>query len=478
MIRHFGRSSRIHGRLDPRAYAMISGLVTILLVSGQVMAIIGLAAFNPFLPGNVFFPLQASCEEMGAWVFTPGVGRTRYYLNLTEERVDDLEARIGTRHELAALTALDTALDRASKELENSTGGQISGLWVRLLALVQRSENTLSRLTEIPSAYAMVVMAFQTRLHTLRELGMSRSRWGREEGLMAEVRNLVKAEIAAGVVATGGTDLPGGLIPFPPGSLGAVHVFYTLIGRHTALECSTCHTKGQYRGVSSSCEGCHAEVKPNDHYIGDCAACHNPNGWQEVVFDHLVVGATDCQGCHATDTPANHYNGQCSNCHALLTWQGAVFNHRDYTDCLTCHGGDAPANHYSGQCSKCHNTAGWPGATFSHNGYTDCQRCHAGDAPNNHFSGQCSQCHSTSNWRGASFNHAGFTDCLGCHGGDAPRNHFSGQCSQCHNQTNWRDARFNHSGQSDCISCHLDDRPGEHDSGQCSECHHTDKWDD
>jgi hypothetical protein len=517
MINRSVRTQKQKWRIDKRTILVIASLVTTLLVLVQAMAVTSLAVMNPFLPGNAFFPLQSWCEDAAAWVFAPGAGRAGYYLDLAEQRTYDLEERAGTRHELAALTALESALDRASAAIEISPGTQAPALWTRLLDLIQRSENTLPRLTQIPSAYAVLVIAFQTRLHTLRNMADSRSRLEPGEGPTSDAGNLVRVDASAGIAVTGGTALPGGLIPFPPGSSGAKHAFYTMTGRHTILECSSCHTAGIYRGIRNSCEDCHIEVKPVDHYSSGCVVCHNPNGWQEIVFDHLAAGAVDCQVCHGSDAPANHFSGQCSNCHGTESWQGAVFNHAGYIDCQRCHAGDAPANHFSGQCSQCHSTMGWqgavfnhagytdcqrchagdapanhfngqclqchstigwPGASFNHAGYTDCQRCHAGDAPANHFSGQCSQCHSTMGWPGASFNHAGYTDCQRCHAGDAPANHYSGQCSLCHNQSNWRNASFNHSGQSDCISCHLGDRPREHDSGQCSECHNTSKWGD
>ena len=517
MNKRFRWSKRVYGIRDHLSYAVISGLATIMLICGLATAIISMAVINPLLPGNAFFPLQAACEEISALAYLPGAGRASYFLSLADKRADDLEARAGTQYELAALTALDTALERTGKELENSTGVQAPQFWGRFLDLLQRSDRILARLTEISGPNVMAILAFQSRVRNLREMGVGRSRLGRGESSMSGAHNGGKGDTASSLIATGQNYLPGGLIPFPPGSLGAIHSFYGLTGRHTILECSTCHSQGRYGGINNACEGCHAAIKPANHFDGDCASCHSPIGWQEVNFNHTVAGATDCQSCHIADAPVNHYDGQCSNCHTQVSWQGVVFNHQNYTDCLACHAVDMPADHFSGQCSQCHTITGWRGATFNHNGYSDCQRCHSMDtptnhfsgqcsqchattgwrgavfnhsgytdcqrchaerAPNNHFAGQCSQCHNTSTWRGASFNHAGYTDCLACHAADAPGNHFGGQCSQCHSQNGWQGATFNHSGQSDCIACHSNDRPDEHDSGQCSACHDTNKWDD
>jgi hypothetical protein len=189
----------------------------------------------------------------------------------------------------------------------------------------------------------------------------------------------------------------------------SVDAFFPLTGQHAGLECMACHANGPYAGTPNTCEGCHSDVKPVNHFSGVCSACHNTIDWRQVTFDHQAAVATDCQDCHSQDKPANHFSGQCLACHNTTDWRQATFNHQaaGATDCQDCHSQDKPANHFTGQCSQCHNTSNWGDAHFDHSSVgTDCLSCHQDDRPENHFQGQCSACHNTNNWKDANFDHS------------------------------------------------------------------------
>jgi hypothetical protein len=264
---------------------------------------------------------------------------------------------------------------------------------------------------------------------------------------------------------------------------------------HYPGQCSQCHTAGTaWKPASFShqgrvdCQGCHTNVKPANHYSGQCSQCHAAGAtWKPVSFNHQ--GRVDCQGCHANVKPANHYPGQCSQCHTAGTaWKPASFDHKDAADCQSCHAAERPANHYPGQCSACHDPgANWKPVRFNHDlagPSADCQGCHASQRPANHFQGQCSECHAAgADWRPVRFNHdrAGpNADCQACHTSQRPANHFRGQCSACHDpDSGWRAVRFDHDlagAGADCQSCHADRRPANHFQGQCSACHNVDGW--
>jgi hypothetical protein len=499
-----------------RVFIIKASLVTILIILLTGIAGTSLALFGPFSPGNVLFPVQDWCEQVGAQVYAVGASRAGYFLTLVTRRIDDLETRIGTPYELDALIALDQAIDRSTIAIASTPDPAASDMRLNLIDMVRGVEGELSNLLYLPIEHPDILEAFQAKLQILIAMAAGDSSSMSMENIPTITIQATPGAVSSLSIIAGGS-LPGGMVPFPPGSPGAVHAFFPLVGSHAALQCTSCHRSGQYQGIPNTCEGCHLTDKPDDHFTGNCAACHNPNSWQEVTFDHQVAGATDClschvddkpvshyagqcsqchsteswvgavfdhtgynncQSCHSSDAPGNHYNGQCSNCHSIRSWAGAIFNHTGYSNCLSCHSNDAPANHFSGQCSQCHSTSGWQGATFDHSGYTDCLSCHADDAPSGHFSGQCSQCHSTSAWQGASFDHTGYTDCLSCHADDAPSGHYGGQCSLCHNTNGWGGASFNHSGFTDCLSCHADDAPSGHFPGQCSLCHDTNRWGD
>ncbi len=89
-------------------------------------------------------------------------------------------------------------------------------------------------------------------------------------------------------------------VPFPPGSLASQHAFYPLVGQHAQIECTDCHSDGVYEGTPAYCEACHAGVKPENHYVGDCAACHSAFSWSDVTFDHTLVNISDCASCHCS----------------------------------------------------------------------------------------------------------------------------------------------------------------------------------
>ena len=104
-----------------------------------------------------------------------------------------------------------------------------------------------------------------------------------------------------------------------------------LEGAHATAACSDCH--GDFSAdLEYVCEDCH--TRPEDHLSGDCAVCHNPEGFASSAsflvnlapqIPHEMEGREDCFVCHDPDgdivpAPSNHtdYNTeQCSLCHKL-----------------------------------------------------------------------------------------------------------------------------------------------------------------
>ena len=259
------------------------------------------------------------------------------------------------------------------------------------------------------------------------------------------------------------------------GQLRAVkHEFFPLEGQHATAACLSCHQNNQFVGLPETCEGCHEQDRPPEHFAGSCAGCHTPVAWDQVrAFDHALAGASDCQACHLPDRPAGHFEGQCSQCHTTRAWQPAFFDHAaaGATDCLACHTQDKPANHFQGQCSNCHTTTAWQPAFFDHAaaGATDCLACHAQDKPANHFQGQCSNCHTTTSWSGATFAHNIFPITHGGAGGECTACHTTGNppdytCTQCHS---WASLRSEHNEEgifnfaNNCMACHAGGSDGE-----------------
>ena len=464
-----------------RRFMILAGAVLIVFVLLGIASSAAIAKTGPFMPGTPLFPLQNFSEQVQARLQSPVERQVEAYFLLAERRIENLVTQTGSPHELESLTYLETALDQAVQAWTQLPVETADSLREQIKFLLKASEIAVAQLTVAPSQNPEQVAAFLAKMDTLQTLAATS---GSDSSLQISLAESDISNSPADVSEQ--ASLPEATIdplsvPFPEGSVASQHAFFPLMGQHAQIECEECHIEGVYDGTAAYCEACHASMKPNPHYEGDCAACHSAFSWSEITFDHTLVTVSNCVSCHQADKPANHFGNQCAACHSTHSWQGANFDHQaaGATDCKACHTDDKPANHFSGQCSACHTTNSWQGANFNHQaaGATDCKACHADDKPTNHFGGQCSACHTTNKWEGASFSHNGQTDCKACHSGDKPGNHFSGQCSACHSTNDW-DAEFSHSGQTDCKACHANDRPDDHNNGQCSECHNTNDWDD
>jgi hypothetical protein len=104
---------------------------------------------------------------------------------------------------------------------------------------------------------------------------------------------------------------------------------YPLIGAHTTVACTACHTAG-YVNTPNTCSGCHTNdynqtTNPNHttaQFPKTCETCHTPSAWSPATFDHNSVYpltgahanvATNCVLCHAngySNTPKT-----CDGCH-------------------------------------------------------------------------------------------------------------------------------------------------------------------
>ena len=172
------------------------------------------------------------------------------------------------------------------------------------------------------------------------------------------------------------------------GQLRAVkHQFFPLEGKHATTACLSCHVDNQFVGLPETCEGCHQQDKPAQHFAGACVNCHTPAGWNQVVaFDHAAAGATDCISCHLPDRPANHFQGQCSSCHTTTAWRPASFDHGIFPITHGGAGGDCTACHTTGNppdytCTTCHSQASLVQEHAEEgifNFANNCMACHAG----------------------------------------------------------------------------------------------------
>lgn len=170
-------------------------------------------------------------------------------------------------------------------------------------------------------------------------------------------------------------------VPGLPGT----EVFH-LEGQHRELGCSECHTGGLEAEVPETCQGCHEQDRPANHYAGDCGDCHSPVGWDNASIDHerflTLQGGHDglsctachaegsfegldpaCESCHEPDRPSGHFSGGCGTCHPVTRWGDGEFDHRPFfpvphegvSACESCH--PQPQGTDAFTCIECHEHA-------------------------------------------------------------------------------------------------------------------------
>jgi hypothetical protein len=235
---------------------------------------------------------------------------------------------------------------------------------------------------------------------------------------------------------------------------------FSLTGKHTSLECQSCHTSGTYKGTPATCVGCHAEPKVHLGKFGtDCAKCHATNNWHAASFSAAAGPGGSAFDHSRTAFPltGHHATVDCKKCHADNKFKGTP------TSCVACH--VEPKVHmgkFGTDCKKCHTTATWhlasiptggPGAAFNHD-------LTAFKLTGKHKTVDCKSCHIDNKFKGTS------TACVSCH--KEPKVHlgkFGNECSKCHTTSTWTGATlsdFKHTfpinhgrrGVNTCVTCH------------------------
>nr|MBP9122563.1 hypothetical protein [Ignavibacteriaceae bacterium] len=165
---------------------------------------------------------------------------------------------------------------------------------------------------------------------------------------------------------------------------------FPLTGKHTTVQCSSCHTQG-YTGTPKTCVSCHqtdynATNNPNHtaaSFPSTCESCHTTSGWQPAQFDHdgpffpIYSGQhrgewNVCSDCHKN--PASFADFSCTTCHEHnqndmnSEHQGIQGYRWESSACYACH----PSGDANGAFN--HQTSPFPltGAHVT----TDCALCH------------------------------------------------------------------------------------------------------
>ncbi len=306
---------------------------------------------------------------------------------------------------------------------------------------------------------------------------------------------------------------------------------FDLTGAHGNVNCLDCHANATYRGVGTTCAGCHAFDDAHGGTFGsDCTVCHESTKWRSIVFDHDRNTKYPLHG--------RHRETRCGSCHQTNPYQK-----KPGTTCASCHAAEDVHHGRNGlDCARCHNAGGWKRVHFDHarDGHfplrgrheslaceschvgkrsdpipKDCSGCHtADDVHAGTLGARCDECHDESGWGNViAYDHdlARFpllgmhaavaceechlspvfldapTECQQCHErDDAHEGRLGRDCAACHNPNGWRIWRFDHDRQTtfpltgahrnlDCLACHTT-TPSLHRLSveTCIDCHRED----
>lgn len=269
---------------------------------------------------------------------------------------------------------------------------------------------------------------------------------------------------------------------------------FSLDGTHGQLECSSCHSNSDFKGLDIQCQSCHLS---EDSHLGifgtKCEDCHQSEEWKNDSYDHLISTGfelkdshlhsqgkdvkcidchseklkpkTQCVGCHLNQDVHQGSNGQiCQDCHNEKSWKVTDFSHDQLKT-----GFELTGAHEDESCDSCHipgikkNSIASKASLGLVRGCVDCHQVI--DPHLSKLGTDCASCHQTEGWQtNVRFNHD-FTD--------FPLNgsHQLQICESCHLSSSFAEQS------SSCISCHQDDDIHQKTlGGKCEACHDTSVW--
>lgn len=258
-----------------RKFLILSSLIVILISSAVVSMQVALAAFRPFRPGDILFPLQDFAEQTRGHLIFNKTDQAIYYLDVAVKRTVDLAVLAEGEHVGKALDHLNRAVDRAIIAIAAAPRDDLTYLSVRLSALILRVGVTLNAIGDLPPREKLLLEGLQAKVATLQSILVGIQEGNEFSGVDAGAPT-ENGESASENLLASLFGIPPHQVAFPPGSPGAVHAFYPLVGAHAALDCAACHGSGQYAGTPTICSSCHSQDTPPNHFIGECSACHTP----------------------------------------------------------------------------------------------------------------------------------------------------------------------------------------------------------
>jgi hypothetical protein len=252
---------------------------------------------------------------------------------------------------------------------------------------------------------------------------------------------------------------------------------FPLLGKHQTVDCLLCHANGDFKKplTFAKCMDCHKDAhfgqfaKREDG--GECASCHNVDGWKPSLFDAKAhqKSAYPLQGKHATL--------ECAKCH-FPKGKDTLFKVK-FAACTDCHrdqhNQQFAARPYLNRCEQCHNLNGFSPSTFTLARHKEIRFPLTGG----HLATPCGDCHKLSDASVAKEQvpyHWNNLNCTSCHT-DVHRGQFKDRmaqvgtdgkalgCEACHSTKTWKDlTRFDHAKTSFALA-------GAHRAVACIDCH-------
>jgi hypothetical protein len=120
---------------------------------------------------------------------------------------------------------------------------------------------------------------------------------------------------------------------------------FPLIGRHAIVPCEECHRSTSFKEAPRACTSCHKDQHHEGRLTGNCALCHNPNGWARWRFDHNTQTRYVLDGAHR--------GLNCHGCHTVKMATKISLS----SACVGCHSkDDVHQGSFGKSCERCHNT--------------------------------------------------------------------------------------------------------------------------
>ncbi len=322
------------------------GLLLLLVASGLLGAMTVYA--QPFAPTSQGYAFQ---QKLSSWVAArlPIRSQATLALRWLERHGNWLAQAQGSPDELLVLASLDEALLQSARVLsqvpERERGAYLAA-WGRILTRIQPRLATLSYAPAgAPDAWK------QVQEHVRLALELSQPERASTSALRAlaqqppALSRTAGAAIAQAREGSGRADAP---MAFAE-AFAQSHTAFPLTGGHAQVDCSACHIQGRFAGTSTSCQECHQNRRPANHWQGECSACHSTSAWRPANFRHTFPiqhgGANgQCGVCHPGGSTAGY---TCVACHALAQIQPehqeeGIFNIAGR--CAACHMGGGETN--------------------------------------------------------------------------------------------------------------------------------------